>query len=330
MVTFKDITLEDKEVITQYTLNSTRRNCDLSFANLCSWRFLYHTKFAEVDGFLLLKFWSQEKLSYMMPVGQGDLKSVISTLIADARESGDNLQMLGVCPAMKEDLEAIMPGEFAFTSDRNYADYLYLRTDLATLAGKKFQAKRNHINKFRKTYSNYEYLPITPDLIPECIRLEAEWCKINNCNRQDGSIYERRAIHYALNNFEALGLTGGVLHVDGKIAAFTFGMPTNKDTFGVHVEKADTLIEGAYPMINQEFAQRIPEQYTYINREEDLGIEGLRKAKLSYNPVILLEKSIARFEQSCLFVDMVDSLTTQPMKEKKSNDAHAFHFRIRE
>ena len=200
--------------------------------------------------------------------------------------------MLGVCSGMCEELKEIMPDRFHFEADRDYTDYLYLRTDLATLAGKKFQSKRNHVNKFRKTY-NYEYVPLTPDRIPECMELEAEWCKMNNCNQHEGTGNERRALIYALQNFDALGLTGGILHVDGKIAAFTFGMPINEDTFGVHVEKADTRIDGAYAMINYEFANHIPEQYTYLNREEDLGIEGLRKAKLSYQPTILLEKYMA-------------------------------------
>ena len=292
MITFKELTVDDKDTITKYTLNSPRRNCDLSFSNLCSWRFLYHTVFAEYEGFLVLKFWTGEELAYMMPVGEGNLKKVLESMIEDSRKEGGDFCLLGVCPDMKKDLESVMPGKFTFTSDRNYTDYLYLRTDLATLIGKKYQSKRNHINKFRKTYS-YEYLPITPAHIPECLRLEAEWCKVNNCSEQEGMGNERRAIIFALNNFEKLGLSGGLLHVDGKIVAFTFGTPINGDTFGVHVEKADTSVEGGYAMINYEFANRIPEQYTYINREEDLGIEGLRKAKLSYQPVILLEKSMA-------------------------------------
>ena len=246
MIDFKDITLQDKDTITGYTMNSCRRNCDLSFSNLCSWRFLYHTKFAIVDDWLVFKFWAGEKLAYMMPVGQGDLKKVLEALIEDARQEGQPFCMLGVCSCMREELENIMPGQFTFTADRDYADYIYLRTDLATLKGKKFQAKRNHINKFRNTYGNYEYTPITPDRIQECLDLEAEWCKVNNCDQQEGTGNERRALIYALHNFEALGLTGGILHVDGTIVAFTFGMPINKETFGVHVEKADTNIDGAY------------------------------------------------------------------------------------
>lgn len=292
MISFKNIELQDKELITSYTLKSPRQNCDLSFSNLCSWRFLYNTQFAIQDGFLLLKFWADEELVYMMPIGNGDLKKALEALAEDALQEGAPLCLLGICAGMCSELEEFMPDSFQFTPDRDYADYLYLRTDLATLSGKKFQAKRNHVNKFKRTY-NYEYTAITPDRIQECLDLEAEWCKINNCDQQEGTGNERRALIYALYHFEELGLTGGILHVDGKIAAFTFGMPINEDTFGVHVEKADASIDGAYAMINYEFANHIPEQYVYINREEDLGLEGLRKAKLSYQPTIILEKYIA-------------------------------------
>lgn len=293
MITFKDISLENKDTITAYTMNSPRRNCDLSFSNLCSWRFLYDTQFAIVDEFLVFKFWAGGKLAYMMPVGNGDLKAVLQHLIEDSNQEKQPFCMLGVCSCMREELETIMPGQFQFTADRDYADYIYLREDLSTLRGKKFQSKRNHINKFRNTYPNHEYTPITPERIQECMELEAEWCKVNNCDQQEGTGNERRALIYALHHFEELGLTGGILHVNDKIVAFTFGMPINQETFGIHVEKADTTIEGAYAMINYEFANHIPEQYIYLNREEDLGLEGLRKAKLSYQPVTILEKYMA-------------------------------------
>lgn len=292
MIPFKDIELKDRELITSYTLNGPRRNCDLSFSNLCSWRFLYNTKFAIIDGFLLLKFWAKGKLVYMMPIGNGNLEKVLNDLKEDAHQENEPLCLLGICAGMCSEIEEFMPGRFQFTADRDYADYVYLRSDLATLSGKKFQSKRNHINKFKRTYK-YEYTPITPDRIQECLDLEAEWCKANDCDQQEGTGNERRALSYALHHFEELNLTGGILHVNGKIAAFTFGTAINQDTFGVHVEKADTSIDGAYAMINYEFANHIPEQYVYINREEDLGIEGLRKAKLSYQPTLILEKYIA-------------------------------------
>ena len=192
MISFKDIELKDKELITSYTQQSPRRNCDLSFSNLCSWRFLYDTQFAVQDGFLVLKFWAGEKLVYMMPVGSGDLKKVLEDMIEDANQEGERFCMLGVCAGMRADLEAIMPDKFHFEADRDYADYLYLRTDLATLAGKKFQAKRNHLNKFRRTYTNYEYVPLTSDRIQECLDLEAEWCKVNNCDQHEGACRKSR------------------------------------------------------------------------------------------------------------------------------------------
>lgn len=293
LLSFKEIEPADCDTIRHYTLQSPRRNCDLAFANLCSWRFLYNTQYAELDGFLLLKFWAEGQLVYMMPIGEGDLHKALQALMDDARREGHPFCLLGICTDMCEEVEPFMPGCFQFTADRDYADYLYLRTDLATLAGKKLQAKRNHVNKFRRTYPDYIYTPITPDRIQECMDLEAEWCIANRCDKQEGTGNERRALVYALHHFEELGLSGGILHVEGKIAAFTFGSPINYDTFGVHVEKADTRIEGAYAMINYEFANHVPSQYTYLNREEDLGIEGLRKAKLSYQPVRILEKHIA-------------------------------------
>lgn len=141
MIPFKDITLADKDTITSFTMKSGRRNCDLSFSNLCSWRFLYDTKFAVIDNFLVFKFWAGEQLAYMMPVGTGDLKAVLKELIEDAGQENQPFCMLGVCSCMRAELETILPEQFTFTEDRDYADYIYLRSDLSTLKGKKFQAK---------------------------------------------------------------------------------------------------------------------------------------------------------------------------------------------
>ena len=296
MIPFKEITLADKEIIQSYTFISHRRNCDLSFSNLYSWRFLYHTEYADLGGFLLFRFYADGELAYMMPVGNGDLKTELGMMIEDARNEGQPFRMLGVCTSMKEDIEEVMPGQFEFSADRDYFDYIYLRSDLATLKGKKYQPKRNHINRFKNTYSDYEYKELTSELVPDCLKLEAEWCKTNNCAEDTALQAERRSMTAALAHFEELGLRGGVLYVSGNIVAFTFGMPINHETFDVCVEKANTDIEGAYTMINNEFALHIPEQYIYVNREEDLGLEGLRKAKLSYYPEILLEKCMARLK----------------------------------
>lgn len=305
MIHFKDITLQDRDLITSYTQNSNRRNCDLSFSNLCSWRFLYDTQFAEINGFIVFKFWTQKQLAYMMPVGKGDLKNTVLQMMDDANKEGDPFVMLGVSTEMREELESIMPHTFAYTIDRDYADYIYLRENLAELKGRKYQQKRNHINRFINAYNEYEFVPITtPEHIKECIHFEAKWCKQNNCDKHEGTGNERESILYGLNHFKELGLMGGILYADGKTVAFTYGMPINKDTFGTHVEKADSMVEGAYAMINREFARYIPEQYHYINREEDLGIPGLRKAKLSYNPAIILDKYLVSLQKNS--IDEID------------------------
>lgn len=292
MITFKPIELEDRETVQRYTLRSQRRNCDLSFANLYGWRFLYRTELAELDGFLLFRFYVDGELAYMMPVGEGNFSSAVEALMEDAQTEGAAFRMLGVCVDLREKLEEAFPGSFVFTSDRDYADYIYLRSDLAGLRGKKYQPKRNHINKFKSSYVAYEYKPLTPELIPECLRLEAQWCRANNCAENEALVAERQFMVRVLEHMSELNLVGGVLSVNERIVAFTFGAPINQETFDVCVEKADVDIEGAYPMINCEFVNHIPESFIYVNREEDLGLEGLRKAKLSYQPTTILEKYI--------------------------------------
>ena len=293
-IQFKPITLEDRDIIKSFTIPGDYRNCDFSFSNMCSWSFLYKSEYAVVDDSLLIRFWIEDgtRIAYMCPIGTGDLKQAVELLEEDSLANGHPLLMLGITQAAKEKLNAAFPDALVYIPNRDYSDYIYMREDLATLKGKKYQSKRNHINNFKKQYP-YEYLPITPELVPHCLRLEHKWFKANDPESEgDDLTYERRSLTFALQNFEALGLTGGAIRVGTEIVAFTFGSPINHNTFGVHVEKADVNFQGAFTIINQEFASRIPEQYMYVNREEDLGLPGLRQAKLSYNPVILLEKNV--------------------------------------
>ncbi|MDR0995284.1 MAG: phosphatidylglycerol lysyltransferase domain-containing protein [Tannerella sp.] len=295
-IPFKAITLADKEAITAYTLNSPFQNCDYSFANMCSWRFLYGSEYAIYDEMLLVRFWIEEKRDrpvYMCPVSRHCLDEAVRLLEEDSLAHGHPLWLLGVTDESRKVLERDYPGGFRYIPDRNYSDYIYLRSDLAGLSGKRYQSKRNHVNRFRNLY-DYRYLPITPELVPHCLELEAKWFVANEEKEGAGPLSnERRSLTFALAHSEELGLQGGAICVEGEIIAFSFGAPINANTFGVHVEKADVHYEGAYSVINQEFASHIPAQYTYVNREEDLGIPGLRQAKLSYHPAILLDKYTA-------------------------------------
>lgn len=311
MIKFKDITVEDKDLIQSFTLYGERQNCDLSFANLISWRFLYNTQYAVVDDYLVFRFHADRHLAYMMPVARpklqpdGSLKvqpcdecsvNVIRAIRDDSIAMGHPFLLLGVCNYMRDIIELNFPDTFDIKPDRDYSDYVYTREKLVNLSGKKLQSKRNHINKFKSLYPQYEYRELTPELIPMCLELERQWRKTskddNDENPDEELSEELRSMTRAFNRWDKLGLQGGTIFVDGKLVAFTFGCPINQSTFDVCVEKADVNYEGAFTIINQEFVKHLPEQYFYINREEDLGDEGLRRAKLSYKPDILLEKNV--------------------------------------
>ncbi len=292
MLTFRPIDVTDRELITSFTIPSNYQNCDYSFSNMCSWQFLYRSEYTIVNDSLVIRFYIQnDRPAYMFPLGKGSLSETLDIMEADSLALGHPLLMLGISPEAQKDLEAVLPGQFHYVSERDYFDYIYLRDDLVNLKGKKFQSKRNHINRFKNKY-DFRLIPISKEIIPQCLELERKWVHANQTSEDMEELSnEYRSMRFALENYGELGLIGAALIVDCEIIAFTFGSPINKNTFGVHVEKADINYEGVFSVINNEFVSKIPEKYIYINREEDLGIPGLRKAKLSYNPHILLEKS---------------------------------------
>lgn len=311
MIKFKDVTVDDRELIQSFTLGGERQNCDLSFANLISWRFLYNTQYAIVDGYLVFRFYVERHLAYMLPVAKPKLQEdgsykvlpddeceagVLRTMREDSIAMGHPFLLMGVCNYMCDIIETHFPGVFNIKPQRDYSDYIYTREKLMHLSGKKLQSKRNHINKFKTLYPQYEYRELTADLIPQCLALEKQWrektAQPGDAEAEEELSEELRSMTRAFNRWDKLGLTGGTIFVDGQMVAFTFGCPINHCTFDVCVEKADTSYEGAFTIINQEFVKHLPEQYFYINREEDLGDEGLRYAKLSYKPDILLEKNV--------------------------------------
>ena len=175
MIEFKKLELEDKARIQQYTMKSSRRNCDLTFANLYSWRFLYNTEIAEYGDCLLFRFDTDNMPAYMLPVGNGDLKEVIEGIMEDASMHGFPFRMFGVCADAVSQIEEVFPNRFSFEAERDYADYLYLHTDLATLKGKKYQPKRNHINKFTGKLCHKR----NPCLFSE--KVKKQYCQYSRC-----------------------------------------------------------------------------------------------------------------------------------------------------
>lgn len=292
MIVFKDVTPQDKEIFDSFYKYKCLQNSESSFANLCAYAFLYYGQYAIVENCLVTRihFERNKSLCYHYPIGPNGMDKAIERIIEDAQEQAYNLHF--ICE--HSELPSRFAQRFRSEAKRDFLDYLYLREDLQNLKGKKLQAKRNHINKFNKLYS-WQYEQLDKDSCFECMEVEEKWCKSSierHPEAEEEYLNEKRVIEFLLNNFEQLGIFGGAIKIEGRIVAFSLGSKINDNTFDTHIEKADRDIEGAFAIINQQIALHLPENYIYINREEDLGMEGLRQAKLSYHPFRMIEKHI--------------------------------------
>ena len=298
MITFREIELEDSEIINSKLQSQNYRASDLCFTNLYAWGRKFNTQFAVTDDWLFIRFKDNDgRNSYLKPIGTGDIKEGIEFILEDHKQFDTIFQMRGLTKRMIEEVELAFPGTFNFKLNRSVSDYIYTVDKLKDLKGKKLQSKRNHINRFnRENDWKYKTLTNNPELVKECKVMLDKWMELNKDEKDPSLIYDDLATTIMLENFERFNLRGGLICVDNEIVAFSIGAPLTKDTIVVHVEKAFTSIHGAYTIINQQFAQHETDGYTYINREEDMGVENLRRAKLSYQPDILLEKYNARFK----------------------------------
>lgn len=296
MINFKPIDLTDKKAIDAAFYGNTYRACDFCFTNLYAWNVKFKTVFAIHHNTIFLRFVDSDgQKYYMMPIGKMPLKDAFDLIRKDAEENKIPFQMKGITDWMWQDIQREMPGQFQYISDRNNDEYIYLSEKLIKLSGKKLQSKRNHINRFKADNPDWEYFPLTDRKeLDECIRMLDEW-EDNHAPTGDKSLkYDYIATKIMLENFEYLQLRGGAVKVNGRIVAFTIGEPLTKDSFVVHVEKAFGDMNGAYTIINQQFIEHEASEFKYINREEDMGFENLRKAKMSYYPDILLQEGILK------------------------------------
>ena len=293
---FHPLTLFDREAMQAVTLPSGRRNCNYNFANLVGWRFLFNTEVCVLDSAVVLRYTFDGQRAYMVCTSDALSQELIEALLDD---SNGDLTLIG--------LEDSQVAQLSINIEpvRNQYDYVYRRTDLATLHGRHLDGKRNHIHRFRAKHPDFEYRPLTPELFDECRRLTAIWQeekKSDSDNGNDNNIEiidaEKQVMETIFSNWDALGMIGGSIFVDGCMVAFTYGAAVTTDTFDVCVEKADRHVEGVFAIINQQFAEHLPEQYIYLNREEDMGIPGLRKAKLSYHPEILLTYNVVHITKN--------------------------------
>ncbi len=268
--------------------------CDYSFANLCMWSDVYDQWIANVSGMVCVRSYDPEndEFFYLFPSGYGDLKEAVEFIREDAKALGTPFVLRGFGQAGKDQLEQLFPGDFRIESIRIEWDYLYLVEDLAWLKGKKYHGKRNHIAAFEKE-GDWSFEPLCADNLDTCKEFCAEWYKLQEEKGNEAAFFDKEVVERAISHFDELKLEGGILYQQGKPVAITIGEPLNENTYVVHIEKALSEVRGAYPMINREYVRHAMMQYKYVNREEDDGVEGLIKAKMSYHPT-LLEKFEAR------------------------------------
>lgn len=295
MLDFKVIELSDKPWVDKLLQISDFRGCEYCFANNMAWRRMYDTKVTRYKDFYISCSESEEGVYFTFPAGGGDYKDVFSEMKKYSEAKGHTLTIGSVTPDKFGLFEELFPRDsYTIECDEGGWDYVYNVSDLAELKGKKYHGKRNHLKKLLAM--DYSYAPLEEKDFDDCISYAVHTYNRDSAYDDRSKVCEQFAINTYFENFQALGLTGGVLRVGGKIAAFTIGERINSDTLGVHIEKAESDIDGAYPAINQMFSSSAGKGFSYINREEDLGIEGLRKAKRSYHPAFMIEKHTIHFK----------------------------------
>lgn len=290
-----EISVSDREWVNSILSYSDFRGTEYCFTSLFMWSRLYGSRIGRIGDFLVLASESSDSVSVLYPAGRGsdeDFSRFLGKFERIAVSGGKRLEIIGVTGDAADRIERVWPGRFVYEDARNSYDYIYEAEKLRSLSGKKYQSKRNFIARFEELPS-WSYEAIDSSNISECMDMNAEWCRMNRCSENPSKNDEMCAVKRVLSNFEALGLKGGLLRVEGRVVAYTIGEKMNSDTFIVHVEKAFSDIKGAYPMINREFVRAEAGDCVYVNREDDAGDEGLRKAKLSYHPAFMIEKKTA-------------------------------------
>ncbi len=294
MIAFEKITSALRPGM-QQTLLENQKGCEYSFTNLRIWG---RQHAAQVAGFWVLFSQFDRKAVYPFPVGRGDVAPALEAIIQDARERGIPCCITSLNEENIATLERLYPGAFKIHCDRDGFDYVYNIDDLAELKGRKYQKKRNHLHRFRNQHPDWRVEPLTADNLPQVQEMAAEWYRQRQESDPQGNYeLEKAALARLFAHFGTLQPEGLLLYDGQQLLAFTVGSFLTEDTIDVHFEKAREDIDGAYTAINQAFAQYLREKYPalrYLDREEDMGLEGLRKAKLSYYPDHLVEKYWAR------------------------------------
>lgn len=296
----KKIQMEDRDLLERYLSLKEDKSCDMIFPNIYLWSGKYKVKYAIVEDCLVFGEEGRKDVCCSFPFGTFENKKrAIQHFMKHAVEQEVDWFFNLTTESDFSLLEEWFPGCFSIDYNPDRADYVYESEKLATLAGKKYHKKKNHVNKFKSLYSDWSYERITDTNVEDCFQMALKWRTLNGCEEDEEKRDEMCVTLNALRLLKELKLTGGLLRVDEQVVAFAIGEELRKDMFCIHIEKALTEYQGAYAMINQQFtAHEIQGRYAYVNREEDTGAEGLRKAKESYRPVFMVRKGYAKLDRS--------------------------------
>jgi hypothetical protein len=287
---FKPMAVEDRAVLHEAIWAFQSDTSELTFTNLFMWRVYYRTAWSRYKDWLLVLCRPDGRPPYFLPpVGPASRLEAVREALTWMRD-GENVPHPGIERADGR-LVSEIKGFPSLAAERtpDQDDYVYRSGDLIGLAGRKFHNKKNHFNRFLKSY-RFEYLPFNPDHAADCASVLEKWCAVRDCEENPVLKAEKAAVLEALTHVGRLGLAGGTIFIDGTIEAFTLGELLNRDTAVIHVEKADPRIPELYAAINQRFCEKQWSGVPFVNREQDLGMPGLRRAKMSYNPVRMVEK----------------------------------------
>ena len=305
MIPFKPVTLCDKPWVDELVSLENSPSADYNFGNIYIWDKRYRRLIARLGDRMLTKLRYSGPPIFVFPIGAGPLRPAIEAMRGLAAEVDCPLVIRGVTPAHIAMLEAEYPACFDFIPERDGWDYLYLAERLASYAGKAMHGKKNHCNRF-EAENDWEFRPLSYELIPACLDMLDIWSEENSARLDPSVSYEHDAIVRAFAAYEWLGLEGGVLFANGQIVGFSIGEMCSGNTFDVHFEKARIDLNGAYPMVCRELTRLMLQRHpglVYINREEDMGFEALRRSKQSYKPVAMVEKYVARWRDDAAETD---------------------------
>lgn len=303
------ITIESRPILEEFLGGFDYNTSGISFTSLYMWRDINNFCWEKIGDYICVSGLSHLEVDKQEPFlfppltnnGKYDPSSLRKTIYAAKKifeDKGYEFAIRLLPKHMIGIIEEACPGEIDFFDDRPNYDYVYTKQSLIELKGRKLHSKKNHLNYFINNYS-YEYVTLTSAMTDEAMKFIEEFNKKKNLSEHEMKLLkmEERAMLHVFENLEKVGYLAGAILIDGKIQALTIGGKINKNTVTVHVEKANADLRGIYQAINNEFCRHLPEEITLVNREEDMDIMNLRKAKLSYKPIWLEENYIGIFKK---------------------------------